>query len=336
MTSALLLAGAGRAQPSLTYSKHGLTPGNVHTTRQVDYAEPGDGGSAMVWDFSKQNIIGGAYAESLGEGTLEGKNISVTHGDATFFFNVTPSGNEYFGHKTSGYSWVYEVPILKAKYPFSYLDEHSGTYYGHIAQNGKAYTAIDGEYSSAADAYGTLILPNGKVFQNVLRVKTTDVRTEFTCNSLQIEEAKYLWYTQELRYPAFITLVTAYKSGNKINSSKTSFVSVEAMDYVASTQIAEEIKEEETPTENVFGPVTYKVFPTVIDREATVAYKLDRPLKVFINVYDLKGSLVAKLVDASTQSEGFYTYSYTPGAPGTYFVKMNFGNRGYTEQVVKR
>ncbi|GHT10679.1 hypothetical protein AGMMS4956_02460 [Bacteroidia bacterium] len=322
------LSAALYAQPKLTYTDHALRSGDVHQTRAVTYCEPLQEGAGQVWDYSGTQITGAVYNEALGEGTAPG-NIAVSNDDGVLFnFNVTNTGNEYYGYALKNYSVVYEQPILKTRFPLVYLDQHSGAYGGYVLANNTRHN-IEGTYSSTADAYGTLILPNGVVIENALRVKTTEVHKEGNANN-QVELTKYLWYAPSLRYPAFVTHIWNTTQGGTFQ--KTSHVSVEALNYVPAA------KENNSPVaaSRLSKDVAYKVYPTTVESSTNVTYTLTQPTVVTIKVYDMNGNCQKIIVSAEEQAEGNYEYTYTPTSVGIHIVSFKFGTQPYNAYVVKK
>jgi hypothetical protein len=325
----LMLVAPAFALPALTFSNNGLVPGDVHVTRSVDYVEPGAGGSGVVWDFSSINVVGAPYSETISVGS--DRNVEVNNqGSAVFNFDVTSYGNEYYGYSTSAGKRVYEQPVLKIKYPFEYMDKHDGEYYGYLEQGSVKY-AIDGNYSSEADAYGTLILPNNVVLKNVLRVRTVEAYKEYYCSTAEIEEEKYLWYAEGFRYPVFVCIHTTTKYNNKENVRKVSHANVAALEYVE-PKVEEPIKD----AVKVAEAFTYQIFPNPVVDMASINYKLLGDSKVKVEVFDISGVCVAKLVNGEKQSSGYYQHTFAPNVSGTYVVRFTVGKKVYTEQIVKR
>jgi len=281
-----------------------------------------------VWDFSAAQITGEAYSEKLGS---ENGRIAVT-GDAgaVFQFDVTPYGNDFYGYKAPGYSVVYENPVLKTKYPFTYMDRHSGEYYGYIAQ-GEQKFVIDGTFSSEVDGYGTLKLPNGITLKNVLRVKTTETQKRYYCSANTYSEVKYLWYSQDFRYPVLVSIhnTSEVNNGGKSESQST-HVNVAALTPVAAPAANDsEIK-------SAAHEVEHKVYPNPTELETNITYTLTEDAKVSVAVYTSGNMCVAKIVDGQRQPAGSYSYTYRPQVSGIYFVRFALGDKVYVEQVVKK
>ncbi|MDR0710942.1 MAG: T9SS type A sorting domain-containing protein [Prevotellaceae bacterium] len=335
----LMAAVSGMAQPSITYTKHGLQAGDVHQTRKVTTAEPGASGANVTWDFSECKIIGDIQNEAL---ESSGKHIAVRNdGNIVFQFDVTPYGNDYYGYAANGYSIVYENPVLKTRYPFGFLDQHSGEFVGYIDQ-GNSKTPVEGTYSSEVDSYGTLKLPNGVTLNNVLRVKTTEVQKWLYSNPVSNAETKYLWYSQDFRYPVFIIIQNSNSNSNSNNGqlkevknvSSLSYINVEALTAppVAVASNADDAQ----PAAVILPEVEYNIYPNPIKDAVAITYKLPNDAKVSVAVYTVSSVCVRKIVSNEFQAAGEYTYSYTPAMPGSYFVRFAFGDKVYTEQIVKK
>jgi hypothetical protein len=328
----LLPAASGVAQPALTYAKHGLQAGDVHQTRKVTAAEPGASGANVTWDFSACEVIGSVQTEAL---ESSGKHTAVRNdGNVVFQFDATPYGNDYYGYATNGYSIVYENPVLKTRYPFGFLDHHSGEFSGYIAQ-GNSKTAVEGTYSSEADGYGVLKLPNGVTLSNVLRVKTTEEQKRLYGNVVSNAEVKYLWYSQDFRYPVFVIIQhNIDQAGEAKSVGKSAYVNIAALSapQAAAGQAGDE---PQLATANL-PEVEYSIYPNPVNDISAITYKLPSDAKVSIAVYSVTSVCVRKIVNNEAQQAGEYTYPCALTTPGTYFVRFAFGDKVYTEQIVKK
>jgi hypothetical protein len=317
-------------QPQITYAGHALTAGDVHKTLTVKFCDPQSEGANQVWDYSAATISNEPpFEESLATGT-DGKNIAVgnTQG-VSFSFNVTPQGNEYWGYKHGNHSMVFDQPILKTRFPQAYLDQHSGEFSGRYIYTDANITnivtmTINGTYSTTVDGYGTIILPGGKVFKDVLRVKTYDV-----CSDGYVVE-KYLWYSAVLRYPIFVTHIVSVTQGERSRVTQSSHVSVAALEYVAPSSAEKSAADDALATK-----FAYDIYPNPVETETQITYTLAAPAKVSVKAYDVNGMLQEVVVEAS-QKEGTYQYTYAPAMAGIYFVVLEVGGERISKQVVKK
>ncbi|MDR2813661.1 MAG: T9SS type A sorting domain-containing protein [Prevotellaceae bacterium] len=327
----LLAAVSGMAQPTLTYAKHGLRVGDVHQTRRVTTAEPGASGANVTWDFSACKVTGDVQSEAL---ERSGEHIAVRNdGNVLFQFDATPYGNDYYGYAASGYSVVYENPALKTRYPFGFLDQHSGEFQGYIAQ-GNSKTTVEGTYSSEVDGYGTLKLPNGVTLSNVLRVKTTEVQKRLYGSVVSSAEVKYLWYSQDFRYPVFVTIEHGSDLKEAKDANRSSYVNVAALSAPA-VAVSNTGNKQQAASVNL-PEITYDIYPNPVKDAAAITYKLPYDAKVSVAVYTITSACVRKIVNNEFQTAGEYAYTYTPATPGTYFVRFAFGDKAYIEQIVKK
>lgn len=328
LSFAVAVAASAMAQLSLTFAKHALRAGDVHETRRVSNVDPGAGGANVVWDFSTCQMQSDVYRESLG--SADGRIVVSNNGGVTFQFDVTPYGNDFYGYKTSSYSVVYENPILKTKYPFNFMDQHSGEYYGYIAQGTQKHV-IDGTFSSEVDGYGTLKLPNGITLNNVLRVKTTEVQKQYYCSMNTYTEVKYLWYAQEFRYPVFVSIQVTNEMNGKKSEGKSTHVNVAAL-----TPVAPAAASEQPETKVAAREVEHLIYPNPVQTSTNITYTLPEDAKVNVAVYSSSSVCLSKLVDGQYQTAGSYSYEYTPQVSGIYFVRFAFGDKVYVEQIVKK
>ncbi|MDR0687287.1 MAG: T9SS type A sorting domain-containing protein [Prevotellaceae bacterium] len=327
----LMIASSGMAQPAITYAKHGLQAGDAHRTRRVTTVETGVSGANVTWDFSACEVTGNVQTEAL---EASNGHIAVRNdGNVLFQFDVTPYGNDYYGYGANGYNVVYENPVLKTRYPFGFLDQHSGEFTGYIAHQGGSKTLVEGTYSSEVDGYGSLKLPNGVTLNNVLRVKTTEVQKRLAGSAYDIEEEKYLWYSQDFRYPVFVTIHLSSGGANGAATvSKSSYVSVAALSAPPAPASSGGSGGLPAPAPDV----EHSIYPNPVADVANITYKLPSDATVSIAVYTTTSVCIRKIVTNELQAAGEYSYSYTPSVAGTYFVRFALGDKTYTEQIVKK
>lgn len=168
------------SQPTITNQYHSLKVGSDNQMIYTNYADPGQSGTDMIWDFGslpyKQLFTGFLY-ESAGSEvglTFTSANTELTEFGSRFFFNVSNTQIEECGSSTEDgrIQLKYFIPSIKMKYPFSYGQSFSGTFSGNTIVDQVISGDIAGDYSVEADAYGTLILPGNHYFENTLRIKS--------------------------------------------------------------------------------------------------------------------------------------------------------------------
>lgn len=191
------------AQPVLTTASQ--TP-VIGETYEVQYAEvlnfvPGPGGANQTWDFSDQNL---QYLQL--QFSILAPEDGVSSGDfpdadfvwrldefeAYNYYQVTDTGLDLVGGASGTpddilFREVFTDSEDGLQYPATYLDSY--TYYS-------AYTSFFFGTSSMNerngeveyDGYGTIILPDGTTYNNVLRMIIRSTTTAFP-----IMETQYAW-----------------------------------------------------------------------------------------------------------------------------------------------
>jgi hypothetical protein len=328
------------AQPVMTYSSHGFKPATNSTMQVVEYVSPGDAGTQVIWDF--KHALPTERATVIKESISLGDKHDIVVTDlqgVKFFFNCDRQGSVHHGCQTDTYTLVYDQPITRIIYPFTYGDKISGHFSGHIFySDGSMNRTRIGTYSTEADAVGTMVLPNGQVLRNVLRLKTVENYVEKMCSTVEVEHVKYQWYVEEHRFPVFVIQDRTYTHQNgEIATFRQSFVTTanlhRAVDipvYESETSVAAEVKQIEE--------VEHSVYPNPYSDILHITYTLNAPTTVNISLYSLSGTLVSEIIRGRAQSSGVQHITYVPKTgelTGTYYLRLQFGNKVYVRALVK-
>ena len=200
----LLPFGFCQAQPALTYAGQGLTAGINDTVQAVSYIAPTESGAAQQWDFRSLSILGAPVASFTTADALG--SIALNEGNqAVFLFESSANANLFKGFENAEKIVVYDQAVTKMYFPFSFGNSFQENYTAHgLYLKDTIATQMEGIYTVIADAYGSLVLPNGRAFDQALRIKTTDYYTEQICGIAETTIEKYLWYVPEYPLPVFV------------------------------------------------------------------------------------------------------------------------------------
>jgi hypothetical protein len=306
------------SQVTLTKASHGFEAGMIHETVSVGYCAPGNAGIGQVWDFSAVNPAEKTQATYSGlEDNFDAGNIKAVRDDGiSFFFMNNENVNEYWGYSIGNQTFKLTQPVIKTKYPQEYGTHFDGVFSG-VVKNGDSEKPIEGKYSTFVDAAGTLILPNDISLQ-AIRVKTTVE----TYNNLQV---KYLWYAQSERLPVFVTF-----EDYAINTDGTMKLTF------SDSHLNLGVKRTPTGIDNL-GKIDYKILQNPFKEEISMTYYLPNTEDVTIDLLNASGVKIANLVSGKKSGSQVFTQnvaSYTPTA-GVYLLKLKFGDKVYTEKLVK-
>jgi hypothetical protein len=355
----LLFPLVGFSQLVMTYESHGLKPGTINSMQATSYMAPGEGGAKKIWDFSSSTPIAGQDGANEVISSNDRYHTLVTGiSGAKFSYLCNKEANIYDGYQYENYTLIYNQPIRKIVYPFSYGSSISGSFDArYVYDNGKmsSLSSADivntyeygnnslegkmvGTYSSEADAHGTLILPGGQVLNDVLRVKTVEKYVQELCSNVEVETVKYLWYISEHRYPVFVTwdIHSTDPNGQEVSNSQASFYTLADIHQTPDTPVYTTLTDEnEADTENV--EVNYQIYPNPYNAYFHVTYTLDKPTNVTISLYSLSGNLVSHIVDNRIQNGVQHVTYNTSGneITGVYYLRLQFGEKLYVRALVK-
>ncbi|MBK9285191.1 MAG: T9SS type A sorting domain-containing protein [Sphingobacteriaceae bacterium] len=167
-------------------------------------------GANTVWTYSNLaatgNSISSAYVDpsSIPASTnYPGCTIVQNQGLLnTFYKSVTsPSTQtEFQGVNSTSITMNFSNTAVSMRYPFTYQDVITDNFSGAFtfSLSGSA----SGNATVVADGHGTLILPNGVTFNNVLRLKSTQI-TNFNALIItgSIRQTMYSWYDASQKFP---------------------------------------------------------------------------------------------------------------------------------------
>ena len=309
------------SQVTMTKASHGFSSGLNHETQAVEYQSPGESGKNCVWDFSKatfledEKSVANLSEKLYGQGTIKADQDNGYE----YFFNTTEYSNEYWGYVAGDTKYQLTEPIVKTKYPQTFNTQFSGKFAGKVTVEGSNYVRkVEGTYSTHADGIGTIILP-GDVSLPALRVRTTEGFSGF-------ERVKYLWYTQNISLPVFVTLedYSIASDGTKELLTSKSVINTQAKNHVV--------------TKNLTDNFTYQVYPNPFRDNVQLTYFLPEKALVTVELYASGGTKLVTLISNQEQS-GTQTLSrdlsrYTQ-QPGVYLIKITVGDNTYIEKLVK-
>ena len=331
------------AQTTLTYENNALLTGNSFAFREIQSPDPGNAGSNQIWDFSMVQYSGKNPVSSLQDATLQGFkglgnfNVSLSENGYDYFMNSSAYKLEEMGYVNTDKKLflIYSDPVIKMKYPFKYGDQFTDHFIG-VAHYSETNT-IDffGDNRVAADAYGTLIMPD-RIIENALRVKSVKTGLQINmCGTTDVNIVKYAWYAPGYRYPviSISTIENKYSSGNAevIKSAFTNTQQlIEKSALTGSVNPAKQIEIQE---------VTVTLSPNPFIDKLIYSYTLPADMTVSIDLYDMAGKYIGWLDKNQSQTEGLHTGELNAATyhliQGVYFMRFAFDNQVIIRKVVK-
>ena len=333
------------AQSKITYSQNGLNIGDVRPMIQIDHLDQGNGGANQYWDFSSAKEVKSMtiaqnenVATAIGNLDLTSRNTLLAcdeGGEKTTYFEITPSEKKYWGLKTGGVTISFNEPIVDLKFPFSYLESVSGTMDGTYSDMVSS-NSITGTYSTTADAWGTLVLPDGKQYENVLRVKVEKNYLQPSGNSnYTIHTIRYQYFAPGLRYPVLIVLENDVKSDCNCacgNYNTTSAFYLPASDNKVVDNVVAEAK-----VGSALNHVSVNVVPNPVSDNMTALVNSSIEDEAEISVLDAAGRVIKDFGKYNLISgKNSVSLQVNDLIPGNYFLRVNVGGVNYAKSIIKK
>lgn len=341
LSSALALTISCFAQYSLSFEANGLRKGDYRNMKQITYVEQSQSGANQVWDFSKSTIVKDFYIEQnedIANSSTDGYRLSCDEGgEKNTLFEITPNEKRYYGLQTEHSRMTLEEPVVDLFFPFSYQDKKMGNYSGSTeTSNSTRY--FDGTYVTSADAWGTVIMPDGNVFYNVLRVKVVKEYVEnYGKSEYKITSVRYQYFAEGARYPIIITVEQDYTPiGNACKCSNSKYTAMFMEQPAVYKNDAITIQKSKKANNAEISSFNYLATPNPFTESINVAFNLDKEAKVIIEILDLTGNSLLKLFNEEIEA-GQYAYDFqTSGLfPGTYVLSLNVNGKVYTNKMLK-
>lgn len=338
LTVAMLLAAGCYAQNVITYQNNALRAGDYRSLKQIEYQESTEGGANQIWDYSKaKEISSDMYISQAENGIAANKSdlalVCDEGGAKNTYFEISKTQKMYKGLESKNTKISFEEPIVDLKFPFSYGEIISGTMVGTYKSGNNEYS-IDGNYFTSADAWGTLMTPDGNVYYNTLRVKVEKTYTQEVGKSkYEIHTVRYQYFAEGVRYPILIVLESEVKTDcNCACNNKTKEAFFETPMYFSGKNRAISENGEESIIENF----EYNVTPNPFSSAITTTFTISKNAKINIELMDLNGKSIKKIVNEKLEAGSYsYTSNTSELSAGQYTIVVRVGKKLYTSKLVK-
>jgi Secretion system C-terminal sorting domain len=313
------------AQPILTNSNTSFQAGDVFTAVAIEYLPEGEAGANATWNFSLVDELDATTFSVLAASESpnainfpEADVFLVQEGDeCEEFYNTIDLAYERLGFSTSSYNLFYSNAQTVFNYPFTYNSSLSDTYESFYTQSGLDKERL-GSSTTAADAYGSITLPNGTTYSDVLRIKTTETFTDGYVGqapTLESSSTIYNWYLPGYHYPIFGSYSYVFNGFD-----------IQASIYSYPTNVGIE--------ENTIAK-SFNLFPNPSTITTNLNYDLIKAGGVTISVINSIGQTVENR-NFLNQSAGKHKYILETEkySKGLYLVNLQVGGKMITKQLV--
>ena len=345
LTLSLLVATVSFGQISISYNTNALRAGDVRQLKQVEYLPQGNGGANQTWDFSKSEKVVSDYYISQADRIVSSnsKNLQLIcdeNGEKNTLFEISATQKMQWGLENSHVKIAFNTPVVDLKFPFSYGEKIEGIMDGTYTENGVSNPII-GTYTTQADAWGTLIAPDGREYKNVLRVKVEKNYTQGFQNfstqaneEYQINSIRYQYFAKGTRYPILTVLENDVKSSCSCACTSKN----NAMYYEAPSIVFEEIDITPPTKSSKLANFEYSVAPNPFKNDLQIWFYLEEDARVDMRILDVNGKVVKHIVKNKMLNAGMQEFdenlSFT--ITGHYVLRLVVNGEVYATKLIKQ
>lgn len=289
-------------------------------------------GNNALWDFSNLTVVNNSITSTIYTSTTSASSATnypgcnIVQSGSSFLKSVsTPSiQTELLGTSFIGASLNFTNTAIVAKFPFAYSNNYTDPYSGTVTFTSNG--TFSGNVTVNADGSGTLNLPNGQVFTNVLRVKTTQTTTAngviyvgLFPIPITIKITNYDYYHSTQKYPIFNV---NYTSIAILGPTVTASVRANTKSTIVG------LKESSLENNN------FKVFPNPATDYFTVNLSNLKNENGNISIYNVMGQLV-KTINLGNETTIEKNISISELNSGVYLLKTVLGIKSSSNRLVK-
>lgn len=224
---------------TLTKTLNEPTAGDIHITAEYDSttAIPRNTGSNQQWNFSSllsnsstQTTTFVAASSVPSSSTFPGATLAEDQGggDYTFYKSTaTPTAQfESLGYGSSASPAVnisFTNSAIQYIWPVTYGNSYTDSFSGKLT--GAATGNLNGSFTTTASGSGTIVLPGGASYPNILQLKTTrKTNASFSApfpTSYTTTEIQYDYFEPSQKFPLLTVLVSMEDFGGSLDTSIT-------------------------------------------------------------------------------------------------------------------
>lgn len=229
---------------------------------------------------------------------------------------------------------TYAQKELYAKRNFQYGDTISGVFVGHGLYSDKVQLSVNGSYATIVDGTGSLVLPDNKTIENIIRVTTTR-KIENIGKVLIIKENRWLEHSHLLPiiertevYYNNISLgsVTYYTPANGNSEEPTNKKKNKQEKHFAPPTVASRF--------NKFQDgIYFSIYKNSTTNSPTITFNITRNASsISYEIYTLEGICIYKS-ETMTLQKGNYVKSLPMLNHSNYIVNFIIDDKHYTKKI---
>ena len=335
------------AQPTVTKDWAPQIGQTLSSQVAAEAPDPGEAGANKTWNFAEVipndtlpafpftyvDPAGTPFASDFPTATL----ALTTMGINTYSYSrVTDDKIEMLGNglEGTGFLQTYSDPITEIVFPFTFGSTFQDTFAGIAALMG-IQTTNYGHKTVEADAYGTLVLPNGS-FEDVLRIKTEMTQTDSVAIGGGV-------FTKAITTSTNYVWIDQANPGSLANHTTSQVTSITVIPFVSmDTTVGPEIMtfayDPSAITSNLTelaNQVRLKYSPNPVKEQLNLSFELQESDNWIVQVISIEGRIVYQ--DQILLNAGVQNLSIPLNViPGQYIMRVESKQSGvFTAPLIK-
>jgi hypothetical protein len=341
-----MMAVSAMAQTTVTYKMNGLIQGDSRTLTKFEYVDKGEKGANQVWDYSgaketgtmvlNQNVN---YGQPMGNLNVASSNLLFAcdeGGEKDTYFEISKDAKMYWGLQSKSAKIEFNEPIVDLPFPFSYGDIRTGSMDGVYTENTGETYPIEGHYFTSADAWGTLTLPDGTTYNDVLRVKVEKIyKQQFGSYNYDIHTIRYQYFAPGVRYPVMIALINDTQSDCNCSCGKSH---TEEAFYQTQTAL-KSLKsfEMDSYMADAQGEFELSAYPNPFKTVVNAKLNAPKAATVKLEILDATGRLIQSYGEYNLEAgDNVVTLNTASIGIGQFTLRAIYGGEVFTQTIIKK
>ncbi|MBK7666762.1 MAG: T9SS type A sorting domain-containing protein [Sphingobacteriaceae bacterium] len=331
--AAAICMGSLNAQ-TLTQANNAPIIGDLYQTVNCTSVgiNPGGNGPSQTWNYSSMTVLtttstntGVSVASTGSASSYPSAGVAIQTGTANLFYSSTASNlNFWGGNITVGGQAVtmsYTTPAIYAAYPLSLGTTANGNIGGAVSHPLAGAGNFAGTSTVTGAGTGTLMLPGGYTFNNVLKVTNASVMSfTVTIGSGTYAKVQNDYYSPLSKYP-----LLSISNETIVSVAGTTTETVVTINNNYNTVGVNE------SANNSLANVT--VYPNPAKDNINLNFVNENAENVSYQIINVIGQTVREQNIPSAKGETLYNVSLSGIESGIYFIKLSVGNKTAVNKI---
>lgn len=318
---------------TLTQANHAPIVGDMYQTVNCTTvgANPGGNGPSQTWNFSSLTVLtttttnnGVTVASTGSASTYPSASVAVNSGtNGNSFYSSGASSLEYWGGNIvvggQAVTMAYSSSATHAVYPMTLGSTSNGAITGTASHPLAGSGPFVGTNTVTAAGTGTLMLPGGYNFPNVLKVTTIkNMNFTVTIGTGTYSQTIVDYYSPTSKYP-LLTITNEY-----INSAAgltTETVVVINNNYTLGMK------------ESASESLTNVVYPNPAKDNINLSFANENADNASYQIVNVIGQTIRTQNIPAVKGETLYNVNLNGIESGIYFIKLNVGNKSSVTKI---